>query len=74
LFRRPEEAAKGGRSNEKIQKEIDLLKTVCDDESSDFELIQELLIMQKNKALLNRKRGLKDDMERVIEKYINQAS
>lgn len=60
--------------DEKIQKEIDLLKTVCNDESSDFELIQELLIMQKNKALLNRKRGLKDDMERVIEKYINQAS
>ncbi len=62
------------QKDEKIQKEIDLLKTVCDDESSDFELIQELLIMQKNKALLNRKRGLKDDMERVIEKYINQAS
>jgi len=60
--------------DEKIQKEIDLLKTVCNDKSSDFELIQELLIMQKNKALLNRKRGLKDDMERVIEKYINQAS
>lgn len=62
------------QKDEKIQKEIDLLKAVCDDESSDFELIQELLIMQKNKALLNRKRGLKDDMERVIEKYINQAS
>lgn len=60
--------------DEKIQREIDLLKTVCNDKSSDFELIQELLIMQKNKALLNRKRGLKDDMERVIEKYINQAS
>lgn len=60
--------------DDKIQKEIDLLKTVCNDKSSDFELIQELLIMQKNKALLNRKRGLKDDMERVIEKYINQAS
>ncbi|MEI7503766.1 MAG: DNA phosphorothioation system sulfurtransferase DndC [Paludibacter sp.] len=60
--------------DEKIQKEIDLLKKVCNDKSSDFELIQELLIMQKNKALLNRKRGLKDDMERVIEKYINQAS
>jgi len=60
--------------DEKIQKEIDLLKNVCKDNSSDFELIQELLIMQKNKALLNRKRGLKDDMERVIEKYINQAS
>ncbi len=60
--------------DEKIQREIDLLKTVCNDKSSDFELIQELLIMQKNKALLNRKRGLKDDMERVIEKYIKQAS
>jgi len=60
--------------DEKIQKEIDLLKKVCNDKSSDFELIQELLIMQKNKALLNRKRGLKDDMERVIDKYINQAS
>jgi len=60
--------------DEKIQREIDLLKKVCNDGSSDFDLIQELLIMQKNKALLNRKRGLKDDMERVIEKYINQAS
>ena len=60
--------------DEKIQKEIDLLKRVCDGKSSDFELIQELLVMQKNKALLNRKRGLKDDMERVIEKYINQES
>lgn len=54
----------------KIQKEIELLKSVCEEKPSDFDLIQELLIMQKNKALLNRKRGLKDDMERVIEKYL----
>ena len=60
--------------DEKIQKEIELLKEVCKDDRSDFELIQELLIMQKNKALLNRKRGLKDDMERVIEKYIIKES
>ena len=58
------------KNDEKIQKEIALLKSVCDDDSSDFEIIQELLILQKNKALLNRKRGLKDDMERVIEKYL----
>lgn len=62
------------RDTEKIQREIDLLKSVCDDEPSDFDLIQELLIMQKNKALLNRKRGLKDDMERVIEKYLNKRT
>lgn len=60
------------KNEEKIQKEIALLKGVCSDQISDFDLIQELLIMQKNKALLNRKRGLKDDMERVIEKYINK--
>lgn len=58
---------------EKIQREIDLLKSVCEN-PLDFDLIQELLIMQKNKALLNRKRGLKDDMERVIEKYIKKAT
>ena len=58
--------------NDKMQKEIELLKGVCDDNSSDFDLIQELLIMQKNKALLNKKRGLKDDMERVIEKYLKK--
>lgn len=54
----------------KQQKEFDLLKSVCNGNETDFKLIQELLILQKNKALLNRKRGLKDDMERVIEKYL----
>jgi DNA sulfur modification protein DndC len=60
------------KDTEKIQREVDLLKSVCEDHPSDFDLIQELLIMQKNKALLNRKRGLKDDLERVIEKYIKK--
>ena len=59
---------------EKIQKEIDLLKSICEDEPSDFDLIIELLTLQRNKALLNRKRGLKDDMERVIEKYLNKTA
>jgi len=58
------------KNDDKIQKEIALLRSVCTDQASDFDLIQELLIMQKNKALLNRKRGLKDDMERVIEKFL----
>ena len=60
--------------DEKIQKEIDLLKSVCDDESKDFELILELLELQKQKALLNRKRGLKDEMEQVIEKYLRKET
>ena len=58
------------RHAEKIQKEINLLKAVCADEPEDYDLITELLRLQRSKALLNRKRGLKDDIERVIEKYI----
>ncbi|MDR2835465.1 MAG: DNA phosphorothioation system sulfurtransferase DndC [Bacteroidales bacterium] len=58
--------------DEKIQKEIDLLKSVCNGESKDFALIQELLELQRQKALLNRKRGLKDEMELVIEKYLKK--
>ena len=60
--------------DEKIQKEIDLLKSVCDDKSNDFKLIQELLELQKQKALLNSKRGLKDEMEQVIEKYLKKET
>jgi DNA sulfur modification protein DndC len=60
--------------DEKLQKEIDLLKSVCNSESQDFSLIQELLELQKQKALLNRKRGLKDEMEQVIEKYLKKEA
>lgn len=56
--------------DEKLQREIKLLKDVCSDDLKDYNLIQELLTLQKNKALLSRKRGLKDDMERVIDNYL----
>lgn len=58
------------KKNEKLIKEVNLLKDACNGNAKDFNLLQELLVLQKNKALLNKKRGLKDDMERVIEKYI----
>jgi len=59
--------------DDKLQKEINLLKSVCVEDNNDFELIQELLELQRQKALLNRKRGLKDEMENVIEKYLKKA-
>ena len=46
------------------------LKKSCKENPKDFELIQELLTLQKNKSLLNKKRGLKDDIEKRIEQYI----
>ncbi len=62
------------KKDDKLQKEDALLKAVCEEQPSTFNLIQELLIIQNNKSLLNRKRGLKDDMERVIEKYLKKES
>ena len=52
--------------DERLEKEIDLLKSVCSDNPSDYDLIQELLALQKQKALLNSKRGLKNEIEQVI--------
>ena len=64
--------------DEKNKKELELLKKACQDDPEDFEdnpkdfeLIQELLTLQKNKSLLNKKRGLKEDIENRIEVYIN---
>jgi DNA sulfur modification protein DndC len=58
--------------NEKHEKELELLKKSCEDNPNDFDLIQELLTLQKNKSLLNRKRGLKDDIENRIEEYLKK--
>lgn len=60
------------KQNEKKEKEMDLLKKSCQGNSQDFELIQELLTLQKNKSLLNKKRGLREDMENRIEEYLKK--
>ncbi|MBU2571050.1 MAG: DNA phosphorothioation system sulfurtransferase DndC [Gammaproteobacteria bacterium] len=57
--------------DEKIRRETEILQNVCKDCPDNFELIQDLLSLQKNKALLTKKRGLKDDIERKIENFIN---
>ncbi len=48
------------------------LKRVCKEEGSlaDYELISNLLELHKKKALMIKKRGLKDDIERAIESHI----
>lgn len=58
--------------NDKREKELELLKKTCQKNPKDFELIQELLTLQKNKSLLNRKRGLKEDIETRIEEYLKK--
>jgi len=58
--------------NKKKEKELELLKKSCNKKPQNFDLIQELLTLQKNKSLLNRKRGLKDDIEARIEEYLKK--
>jgi DNA sulfur modification protein DndC len=60
--------------NEKLERENELLRQACEDSPQDFELIQELLLLQKNKSLLNKKRGLRDDIENRIEEYIKRKA
>ena len=57
---------------EKYRKEQELLKKTCGD--SDFDLIKDLLTLQKNKALLTKKRGLKEDIEGRIEEHLNKGN
>lgn len=58
--------------NQKLEKENELLKNACSEHPDDLDLIQELLSLQKSKSLLDRKRGLKSDIEQQIENYLNR--
>ncbi|GIK21743.1 MAG: hypothetical protein BroJett005_11570 [Ignavibacteriota bacterium] len=56
--------------NQAIKKEKELLKKVCK-ESEDFELINELLALQKTKTLLMTNRGLQNDLENKLDDFIS---
>jgi DNA sulfur modification protein DndC len=60
------------QKNKKQEKELELLKESCEKSPEDFDLIQDLLLLQKNKSLLNKKRGLKNDIENKIEEYLKK--
>jgi len=58
------------KQDENFRKEEELLKEVCKNDQQ-FSLIQDHLALAKNKALLTRKRGLKEDLERRIKQLID---
>jgi DNA sulfur modification protein DndC len=51
-----------------------LLEKACTDHPKHFELIQELLALQKNKILLMHKYGLQTDLEIRIEKFVKEEN
>lgn len=58
------------KHEEKFKREEQLLRDVCADNPGDFDLIQELLTLQKNKSLMVKKRNLKDELEHHIELHL----
>ncbi len=59
---------------EKIKQEKELLKKTVEKEPENFELIEDLLKIQKTKDLMVKKVGLKSSLETRIEEFIKENS
>jgi DNA sulfur modification protein DndC len=60
------------KQEEKLRQEAEMLKTSCTKEPKDFELIQDLLALQKTKTLMIRKRGLQSDIDNRLNQFIEE--
>lgn len=58
------------KHEEKYRQEDELLKKSCNEDEKQFELIKDLLAIQKTKTLLIRKRGLQSDLDERITKFV----
>ena len=62
------------KQNEKLREEEELLKGSCTKDENDFQLLKELLQLQKTKSLMIRKRGLQSDLESRLDDYIKNSN
>lgn len=51
-------------------KEKELLMVACKENDQKFGLISDLLEIQRNKSLMNKKRGLSDEIEAKVDTYL----
>lgn len=51
--------------------EAELMREVCKNNPNEGELIEQLLLLQKSKSLMQRRRGLKNEIESRLKDYIN---
>lgn len=56
--------------NELIKKEEELLLSACNNDKKQFNLIQDLLKLEKSKTIMMKKRGLIEDIEKRYKQYI----
>ncbi len=54
--------------------EADLMKEVCEANMEEGELIEQLLMLQKSKSLMQRRRGLKSEIESRIEEFVKKKA
>lgn len=60
--------------NNRNKLEADLLREVCAENLEEGELIEQLLILQRSKSLMQRRRGLKTEIEQRIEEFVKNNS
>lgn len=57
--------------NTKNKLEAELMREVCKNNPNEGELIEQLLLLQKSKSLMQRRRGLKNEIESRLKDYLN---
>lgn len=61
-------------ADEKVTEEKKILKDICKDNPKDFELINDLLALQKTRTILMNNRGLHTDLENKLSNHILSKS
>ena len=57
--------------NVKNKLEADLMKEICLENPEEGELIEQLLLLQRSKSLMQRRRGLKNEIESRLNEFVN---
>jgi len=57
--------------NEKNKLEAELMREVCKNNPDEGELIEQLLLLQRSKSLMQRRRGLKNEIELRLKEFLN---
>ena len=58
--------------NTKSQLEAELMREVCINHPEEGELIEQLLLLQKSKSLMQRRKGLKNEIESCLKEFIKK--
>lgn len=63
---------KADKNEEQKKKENNILQSICKKNPEHVQLINDMLELQKSKTLMQKKRGLADDLENQLERFLNK--